>query len=259
MKISFHSDVNMISFSVSPSLGLLLIVLLPSYCSNVLPLWLRSGGFSSSGCQFVKQEQVLRGQGASLKDSHYSHLPEIHWCTCFFQYAHHCSSDFFVLSTDMFYPQSPGAVSDFEWQQFSAQRTRRENPRSKLCSHPRCRNTEVLDSFGGMLFFMFFLKRMYTKLCTICLHSPVVTDKSKSNCCQVVFVWGHLINGGRERAKLAVVQMSRSLWQTQPTLYFSDFCNVHRPIFVLFHSSYIELLHLFAWSLPTHPLNDGVF
>lgn len=76
MKISFHSDVNMISFSVPPSLGLLLIVLLPSYCSNVLPLWLGSEGFSSCGCQFVKQEQVLRGQGASLKDSHYSHLPE---------------------------------------------------------------------------------------------------------------------------------------------------------------------------------------
>lgn len=146
MKISFLSDVNMISFSVPPSLGLLLIVLLPSHCSNVLPLWLRSGGFSSCGCQFVKQEQVLRGQGASLKDSLYSHLPGKHWCTCFFQYAHHCSSDFFVLSADMFYPQSPGAVSDFKWQQFSAQRIRKENLGSKLCSHP----TVKMQKYWGL-------------------------------------------------------------------------------------------------------------
>lgn len=124
----------------------------------------------------------------------------------------------------------------------------------------RCGNPEVLDSFWGMLFFMIFLKRMYTKLCTICLHSPVVTDKSESSSCQVVFVWGHLINGSRERAKLAVVQTSRSLWQTQPTLDFSELCNIHRPIFVVsFYFYYIESLHVFAWSLHTHPLNDGLF
>lgn len=124
----------------------------------------------------------------------------------------------------------------------------------------RCRNTEVLDSFWGMLFFMVFLKRMCTKLCTICLHSPVVTDKSESSCCQVVFVWGHLINGSRDRAKLAAVQTSRSRWQTQPTRFFSELRNIHRPIFVvLFYFYNIELLHLFAWSLHTHPLNDGIF
>lgn len=261
MKISFHSDVNMISFSVPPALGLLLIVLLPSYCSNVLPLWLRSGGFSSCGCQFVKQEQVLRGQGASLKDSHYSHLPEMHWCACFFQYAHHCSSDFFVLSADMFYPQSLGAVSDFEWQQFSAQRIRKENPCSKLSSHPtvkmqKCWGLGLI--LGDVILHGFpetnvhktlhhlspqssdWQRRLQLLSSCVCLRSPDKWQQRQSqvSCCPNV--------------KVTLTDT------THPVLFV--FRNIHQPISVVsFHFFYIELLHLFTWSLHIHPLNDGIF
>lgn len=88
MKMSFQSDLCMISFSIPFFFFLLLIVWLPPYCCNMLPLWSRSRGGVPCGCQFMKQEEVLRGQGASFKDFHllfslYRCLNNNkHWCCC---------------------------------------------------------------------------------------------------------------------------------------------------------------------------------
>lgn len=118
MKMSFQSDLCMISFSIPFFFFLLLIVWLPPYCCNMLPLWSRSRGGVPCGCQFMKQE-VPRGQGASFKDFHllfslYRCLNNNkHSCCCVVNMLvilPYMSLPGFVLSTDVVYPQSPGAV-----------------------------------------------------------------------------------------------------------------------------------------------------
>lgn len=220
------------------------------------------GGFSSCGCQFVKQEQVLRGQGASLKDSHYSHLPEMHRCTCFFRYAHHCSSNFFVLSADMFYPQSPGAVSDFEWQQVSAQRIWKEN-RLETLQSSNGQDAEILRSWthlGGVILHVFpetnvhktlhhlspqssgdWQKRIQLLSSCVCMRSPDKWQQKPSqvSCCPNV--------------KVTLTDT------THPVLFrILQYASAYL-CWGFFYLYYIESLHLFAWSLHTHPLNDGLF
>lgn len=184
---------------------LLLVVWLPPYCCNMLPLWFRPREGFPRSYQFMKQEEVPRGQGATLKYFHPLFLllrclnNNKDWC--------YCLVNMLVIVPHI----SPPGAGPARWCPPTSPPARccgqKFQPWTYAVSHPlRGAGTGAekprfwIGLRDASPFFCLFFTELNFATNRVYIYSQSSSEwKNKFSCFQFVFAWGHLINDGSDR------------------------------------------------------------